>query len=341
MRDKTDKVETSRAVAEVGLVVYPECQLSAVYGLSDLFRLAGIASRFTGDPDYPVIRVTHWQDAGEGMTCSYDSHPGEQHRLTYIITPPSLIIPEDLPAMGTLASWMAHSHERGVSLGSVCGGVFLLAQTGLLAGREVTTHWMFADTFGSRFPDVKVDADRMIIDEGDIITAAGILAWTDLGLTLVQRLLGASVMLQTARLLLIDPPRQAQLPYSMFVPKLDHGDAAIRKAQHWLQTSAAKEWSVSMLAERAGLEERTFLRRFKTATGLRPTEYVQQIRIGRAREALELTRRPVEQIAWEIGYGDPSAFRKLFNRVTGLPPAEYRRRFGVALRSPSEPQVPA
>lgn len=84
-----------------------------------------------------------------------------------------------------------------------------------------------------------------------------------------------------------------------------------------------------MLAGRARLEERTFLRRFKNATGLRPTEYAQQIRVAKAREALERTRKPVEQIAWQVGYGDPSTFRKLFQRVTGLAPNEYRRRFGV------------
>ncbi|WP_184090099.1 GlxA family transcriptional regulator, partial [Sphingomonas xinjiangensis] len=154
--------------------------------------------------------------------------------------------------------------------------------------------------------------------------------WTDLGLTLVGRLLGPSVMLATARFFLVDPPGRAQQPYGQFVPKLDHGDTTILAIQHWLQATGAKDHGVPMLAGRAGMEERTFLRRFKKATGLRPTEYAQQIRIAKAREALELTRRPIEQIAWQVGYGDPSAFRKLFQRVTGLAPAEYRRRFGVA-----------
>lgn len=339
MRGKTDTDESSRIVAEVALAIYPECQLSAIYGLTDLFRLAVTAAQLAGERDAPVIRVTHWQETDEGVVCTYDSHPGEPHRLTYIITPPSLVMPNDLPSMRALAAWMTRNHEQGAILCSVCAGAFVLAETGLFEGREVTTHWAFAEALSSRFPDAKVDADRIIVDEGDIITAGGILAWTDLGLTLVQRLLGASAMLQTARFLLIDPPRQAQRPYISFIPKLDHGDAPIRSAQHWLQTHATAEWSVATLADHAGLEERTFLRRFKAATGLRPTEYVQQIRIAKAREALELTRRPIEQIAWEIGYGDPSAFRKLFNRVTGLPPAEYRRRFGVALQVSNEAQV--
>ena len=339
MRDKSDKKAQGRIVAEVALVIYPDCQLSAIYGLTDLFRLAVTAAQVAGERDAPIIRITHWQDMGDGVACTYDSHPGNPHRAQYIIIPPSLIMPNDLPSMQGLAGWMTRNHEQGAILCSVCAGAFVLAETGLLEGREVTTHWAFADSLRARFPKVKVDADRIIADDGDIITAGGILAWTDLGLTLVQRLLGASAMLQTARFLLIDPPRQAQRPYSSFIPKLDHGDAAIRAVQHWLPAHVAAEWSVKMLADRAGMEERTFLRRFKAATGLRPTEYVQQIRIARAREALELTRRPVEQIAWEIGYGDPSAFRKLFNRITGLPPAEYRRRFGVARHAPADVPV--
>jgi transcriptional regulator GlxA family with amidase domain len=339
MRAKTDTKGSNGVVAEVALVIYPECQLSAIYGLTDVFNLAVIAARVVEERDAPVIRVSHWKESDGGAVCTYDSHPGEPHRPTYVITPPSLVLPDDLPSKRALAGWMTTHHKQGAILCSVCAGAFVLAETGLLEGREVTTHWAFADALRSRFPGLKVNADRIIVDDGDIITAGGILAWTDLGLTLVQRLLGAGAMLQTARFLLIDPPRQPQRPYRNFIPKLDHGDAAIRSVQHWLQTHATAEWSVPMLANRAGLEERTFLRRFKAATGLRPTEYVQQIRIARAREALELTRRPVEQIAWEIGYGDPSAFRKLFNRVTGLAPAEYRRRFGVALDAPKR-QVP-
>lgn len=332
MRDKTDTAVSNPVVAEIALVIYPDCQLSAIYGLTDLFRLAVTTARMVDEREAPIIRVTHWQQASDGVACSYDSHPEEPHRITHIIVPPSLVMPHDLPSMRALSGWMTSNYEKGAVLCSVCAGAFVLAETGLLKGREVTTHWAFADALGSRFPDLKVDAGRIIVDDGDIITAGGILAWTDLGLTLVERLLGAGAMLETARFLLIDPPRQAQRPYSSFIPKLDHSDETIRSVQHWLQSHVTSELSVTMLADRAGLEERTFLRRFKAATGLRPTEYVQQIRIARAREALELTRRSVEQIAWEVGYGDPSGFRKLFNRVTGLGPAEYRKRFGVALR---------
>ncbi|KKW93009.1 GlxA family transcriptional regulator [Sphingobium chungbukense] len=319
-------------IAEIGLVLYPDCQLSAIYGLTDLFRIAGDMAQSVDGDRSPAIRVSHWHQENGEIVCVQDSHPDPDHALTHIITPPSLILPDHMRPMPEFAGWMTDLHGKGATLCSVCAGAFLLAETGLLQGREATTHWAFAQTLASRFPAVQIDADRMLIDDGDIITAGGILAWTDLGLTLVERLLGPSVMLNTARFLLIDPPGRTQQPYGRFIPRLTHGDAAILAVQHWLQATDAKVHGVPDMARRAGLEERTFLRRFRKATGLRPTEYAQQVRIAKAREALELTRRPVEQIAWQVGYDDPSAFRKLFQRVTGLAPHAYRQRFGVAAR---------
>ena len=136
-----------------------------------------------------------------------------------------------------------------------------------------------------------------------------------------------AVMIETARHLLVDPPGREQRFYSTFSPKLTHGDAAVLKVQHWLQATNAKETSLSMLAAQAGLEERTFLRRFQKATGLTSTEYVQRLRVSKSQELLQFSTAPVDRIAWQIGYGDPSAFRRIFIRVVGLTPNEFRRRF--------------
>ncbi len=164
-----------------------------------------------------------------------------------------------------------------------------------------------------------------------MITAGGLMAWIDLGLKLVDRLLGSSIMLETARFLLVDPPGREQRYYSNFSPRLRHGDEAVLKVQHWLQAQGAREASIPAMAARAGLEERTFLRRFRKATGLKPTEYCQHLRVGKAREMLEITNRTIDQVAWDVGYEDAGAFRKVFQKVMGLSPRDYRRRFGVAL----------
>jgi len=224
-----------------------------------------------------------------------------------------------------LVAW----HAEGTLLCSVCAGAFLLAGTGLLDGRAATTHWTYAEALAARFPKLRVDVDKLVIDDGDIITAGGLLAWTDLGLKLVDRLLGPTVMLETARFLLVDPAGREQRFYSSFSPRLQHGDAAVLKVQRWLQTQEGAKASVPAMAALAGLSERTFLRRFLKATGLKPTEYCQHLRVGKAREMLEFTGNSIDEIAWRVGYEDPGSFRKIFLRVMGLSPGEYRRRFGV------------
>jgi transcriptional regulator GlxA family with amidase domain len=318
--------QTTELVAEIGLLIYPGCALAAVYGLTDLFRLAG---DWAGDPPR-AIRVSHWQADAAGVTCTWDSHPETPHRLTHVISPPSIILPERMAPPPSAAAWMKAQHSTGATLCSVCAGAFVLAETGLMDGRRATTHWAFAAQLAKRFPKVVLADEHMVVDEGDILTAGGILAWADLGLTLVERLLGPSTMLATARFLLIEPPRSSQRPFAQFVPRFDHGDDAIRASQHLIHAQAATLQGVGDLAGQAGMTARTFLRRFSAATGMTPVEYLQQVRTAKAREALERTLTPVDRIAWDVGYSDPAAFRKLFQKLTGLPPAAYRQQFGIA-----------
>jgi transcriptional regulator GlxA family with amidase domain len=194
----------------------------------------------------------------------------------------------------------------------------------------VTTHWMFADAFRKRFPGVDMDADKIVIDDGDIVTAGGLMAWTDLGMRLIERMLGQSVMIETGQFFLIDVGGREQRHYSTLAPDVAHGDDAIALVQTWLRQTGAKDVSVAAMAEKAGMEERTFLRHFKAATGTTPREYAQRMKFDRARKMLQTTRQPVSRIAWDIGYGDAAAFGRQFHRFVGLSPGEYRRRFAVA-----------
>jgi transcriptional regulator GlxA family with amidase domain len=129
---------------------------------------------------------------------------------------------------------------------------------------------------------------------------------------------------------LILPPCLEQRYYSVFTPNFRHQDRAVLKVQHWLQATGAREASLESMARHAGLEQRTLLRRFQKATGMTTGEYCQRLRISKAQELLQTSGLPVESIAWEVGYADPGAFRKVFSRIVGLNPGDYRRRFGGA-----------
>lgn len=316
---------------ELGIVLYPGVQMATVFGLTDLF---GIAGRFDGaaaDPDRLPLRISHWQlgETDQAAKRVHDSHPDACGEPSVLILPPSLEEPISAEAARPYLDWLRQHHQAGVRLASICAGAFLLGETGLLAGRTATTHWLYVERFMARFPDVRLNADQLIIDADDIITAGGLMAWTDLGLRLVDRYLGAKAMIDTAQMLVIDPPGRQQRYYSAFSPRLNHGDGAILAVQQWLQETAAGETALAELAQRAGLEERTFLRRFRKATGMTTTDYCQRLRVGRARELLQTSRLPIERVAWEVGYADPGAFRKVFTRVVGLTPGAYRRRFGT------------
>ncbi|GID03292.1 GlxA family transcriptional regulator [Pseudomonas sp. 008] len=323
MRDKD--------LIEVGILHYPGVQMAAVLGLADLFT---VAQRIAGGhvtSGMAALRVSHWQqqDSENDLVRIEDSHPAATTMPNVLILPPSLEEPISPEAAAPYSDWLRAQHSSGTTLASVCAGAFLLGETGLLAGRTITTHWLYAEQFKSRFPDVHLDIDQLIIDGGDTITAGGLMAWTDLGLRLVDRYLGAAVMIDTAQTLLVDPPGRQQCYYSAFAPRLAHGDTAVLAVQLWLQKTGGKEIALADLTQRAGMEERTFLRRFQKATGMTTTEYCQRLRVGRAREILQNSRVPMERVAWDVGYADPGAFRKIFTRIVGLTPSEYRRRFSV------------
>ncbi|WP_339547201.1 GlxA family transcriptional regulator [Pseudomonas sp. RA_35y_Pfl2_P32] len=320
-----------RAVAELGVLTYPGAQLAAVHGLTDLF---GVANRIAAEhqsAQLPLLRVSHWQaEAGRAPQRVYDSHPGPDGSLMALLIPPSIGGFCEGQASAPLIRWLRQQHASGATLGGVCVGSILLAESGLLDGRSATTHWTSAKQFAERYPQIKLNADTPIVDDGDLITTAGLMAWSELGLRLVDRLLGPSIATGTARFLVVEHSDSASQCGSNFAPILSHGDAAILKVQHWLQANGAVEVSLSVMAQQAGLEERTFLRRFRAATGLKPTEYCQHLRVGKAREMLEFTNGTIDHIAWSVGYADPSAFRATFRKITGLAPSDYRSKFGVS-----------
>ena len=318
------------AVVELGVLIYQGAQLAAVHGLTDLFGVANRIGAEHQSAQLPLLRVSHWQVDGSGQPVRvFDSHPGPEQPMMAVLVPPSIGEFTEEQAPPRLLEWLRQRHAAGTVLGGVCIDSIMLARTGLLDGRSATTHWASATAFATRYPAVRLEADKPIVDDGDLITTAGLMAWSELGLRLVDRLMGPSIAADTARFLVIEHSDSASQCGSNFAPLLGHGDGAILKVQHWLQASGAVEVSVATMAQEAGLEERTFLRRFRTATGLRPTEYCQHLRVGKARQMLEFTNATIDHIAWTVGYQDPSALRAIFKKVTGLAPSDYRSRFGI------------
>jgi transcriptional regulator GlxA family with amidase domain len=228
-----------------------------------------------------------------------------------------------------VVSWLRSHHAGGTKLVSVCSGAFILAETGLAAGRSVSTHRICAEALAKRFPQIHVDTKQRIIDDGDIITAGGFMAWVDVGLLLVDRLLGGAVRAETARFILSDPAASEARYFAGFAPRQVHGDTAVLKAQEFVYIRDGRDVSLASMAAAAGLERRTFLRRFANATGMTPIEYCRAVRIARARELLEFGNTPQKAIAQSLRYKDVASFARVFRKATGLAPGAYRKRFGL------------
>lgn len=302
------------------IINYPGAMTSAITGIQEHFQLANVICR---ENNVAVSFKTRIIDIDELDR----DQKAQEAPYTVVILPPALEDQFYLSPDEKLLAWLGHQHNKGSIICSVCGGAFILAKTGLVKGRKMTTHWALANDFSTRFPEVKLDSNKLLINDSDIISAGGLMSWIDLVLELVSQFSNSLVMRKLGKYLIVDTASREQSYYQTFTPRLDHGDEAILKAQHQLQRQFQSTVMVKQLAKFTHLTERTFLRRFVKATGLKPIEYLQQLRIQKACELIETSRDSVESIALAVGYEDISAFRKTFIKIIGQTPKEFKKRF--------------
>ncbi|KTT48863.1 transcriptional regulator [Pseudomonas oryzihabitans] len=223
---------------------------------------------------------------------------------------------------------LCNAHERGTRLLSICSGVFVLAATGLLDGKRATTHWRFAHELASRFPRIEVDPNVLYVDAGQLITSAGSAAGIDACLHLVARDHGTHVANTVARRLVMAPQRSGG--QSQFIPS-PISRAPRNELSHllqWIRERLDQPFSIQEMAAKVAMSERTFLRRFKETTGLAPKVWLQQERIGRARDLLESTADSTSKVAETCGFNSVESFRVAFRTTVGIAPSAYRKQFG-------------
>jgi transcriptional regulator GlxA family with amidase domain len=306
---------------------------STFTGPMDVFSLSGVL--FNGivgislSPHFSVHLVTK---DGEPVQC-LNGITLSPHCSMHDITRTDLVmvsaisgdISRALDANREVIPWLKAMHENGAWIASVCTGAFMLAETGLLDGKTATTHWGFVRYFMRRYPRVRCRADALITDEGDLFCSGGSNSCIDLSLYLVEKLCGRAAAIQCAKALVYNLGRSTQAPYATLRAKRTHRDSRIHDAQNWIEDHFAQNLSITLLARKANMSERTFQRRFKDATGDTPLCYVQKVRIEAARDLLETGDKSFEEVTYLVGYEDPGSFRKIFLRQTGLLPKDYQR----------------
>ena len=229
--------------------------------------------------------------------------------------------------------WIASQHRQGAEVASLCVGAFLLAATGLLSGRNCTTHWMSAPDFKRMFPDVNLMDNRVITDENGLYTSGGANIFWNLLVYLIEKYIDREMAIYTTKFFMIEIDRNTQSPFIMFTGQKEHEDDVIRKAQDFIEKSFQEKITVDQLSEMFAIGRRSFERRFKKATSNSVVEYIQRVKIEAAKKSFEVTRKNVTELMYEVGYTDTKAFRSTFKKITGLSPIEYRNKYNKSAMS--------
>lgn len=228
------------------------------------------------------------------------------------------------PAVGEA---LRAAHGRGARIVSICTGSFVLAAAGLLDDRPAATHWAHAEAFRTLYPKVKLDPDVLFIDDGEILTSAGVAAGIDLCLHIIRRDHGARVANSAARRCVVPPWREGGQAQYTEHPVPPVGETGTAPTREWALARLGEPVTLRELAGHARMSVRTFTRRFREETGVSPARWLLQQRVDRARLLLETTDLGVDQVARQSGFGTAAALRQQFQLAIGVPPTAYRRTF--------------
>jgi transcriptional regulator GlxA family with amidase domain len=318
-------------VGNLGVVAVAVTDGMPMFEMSIAAQVFGINRRDIADPWYQLrmcaadpgkTRIAH----GFVLDTPFDLHALES--ADTVIVPG--LDPEDVSADTVdprLTAAVMTAHARGARIVSLCTGAFALAAAGLLDGRRATTHWRYAELMRTRYPRVRVDPAVLYVDEGDVLTSAGVSAGIDLCLHLIRTDLGADVANQVARRMVVQAHRaggQAQY-IEQPMPRSD-GDG-LGPVLQWASENLDQQLTIAQLARIAGLSTRTLARRFAEATGTTPLRWLHTERLARARQLLEATDLSVERISQLCGMGTAGNLRHHFIRAVGVTPMLYRRSF--------------
>jgi transcriptional regulator GlxA family with amidase domain len=233
-----------------------------------------------------------------------------------------------VPPPGAVLDALRAAAARGARVISVCSGAFALAHAGLLDGRRATTHWAWAGELAKRFPAIAVEPDALFVDEGEVMTSAGLSAGIDLSLHVVRKDFGAAAGERVARHMVAAPHReggQAQF----FKPDPPAAGGSLEPIRRWAEQRLGEPLDVAAMAGQAGVSPRTFARRFRAETGTTPLQWLLGRRVLEARRLLEESDLPVEEVAWRAGFGNAASLREHFRRATATTPSAYRRTFAA------------
>lgn len=228
---------------------------------------------------------------------------------------------------GDFVPWIINQYNNGAEIASLCIGSFILASTGLLNGKECSSHWITADAFRNMFPEVKLVDGRIVTEQQGLYSSGGATSYWSLLLLLIEKYAGRDIAIMAAKIYALEIDRKSQSPFAMFTGQKKHEDNPIKQAQEYIENNVTEKISVEDLSSMYAIGRRHFERRFKKATNNTPVEYIQRVKIEAAKKQLESTPKNINEVMYDVGYTDAKAFRTVFKKITGLSPIDYRNKY--------------
>lgn len=324
---------------KIGIIVNERCQASSVFSAIDLIIAANYALKHyfsTEEPlfSYQLMGLTTKVEAYNGSEISSITRIQDCKRPDLVILPgafESVLSSQHsqslLTKMNRLFLTLEQWHKEGTTVASICTGNFILASSNIANGRALTCHWASAETARELFPYELFDTKQLLLDHGDIVSAGGAMAVTQLVLYLIARFHSRELALATAKLMMIEMNLDLQSRFAIFKPDKNHSDILVMKLQNHLEANFQSDVDLATFADQEGIGLRQLSRRFKKSTGETPLSYLQRFRVEQVKINLESNNKPISTLIWNAGYEDPTSFRRLFKRLTGLTMQEYRSRF--------------
>lgn len=226
-----------------------------------------------------------------------------------------------------IIKWIAKRYNDGAEVASMCTGAFMLASTGLLNGKQCSTHWSAVAPFRDLFPSVHIQPENLITDHEGIYTNGGGYSFLNLAIYLVEKYYDRETAIYCSKIFQIEIDRPSQSAFIIFKGQKGHGDEAIKKAQDFIESHLDEKISMQDLASMLAIGRRNFDRRFIKATGNTPVQYLHRAKVEAAKKLFETTRKTINEVMYEVGYADMKAFRDLFRKITGTTPIEYKHKY--------------
>lgn len=324
----------------ISVLAFDGVQALDVVGPHEVFTTANAVMRTVAYDVNVVARAAGPVRSDSALSIVATAWPEARTRIDTVVVPGGSAT-RRLPADAPEVAWLAAIAGRTRRLATVCTGAFIAARAGLLDGRRVATHWLYAERLQREFPELVVDADPIFVRDGDVWTSAGVTAGIDLALALVEDDHGVEVAQHIARSLVMylrRPGGQSQFAAPTWIERA--ASEPVREAQLLVDAAPGEDHRVPVLAARVGMSERHFTRVFARQVGMSPARYVERVRIDAARRLLEAEPATTEAVARRCGFGTGETLRRAFHRQLGVAPDDYRKRFGAPPVHPDPPDAP-